>query len=898
MAFQQPISEIIKFYRNCYREELMSSAQFHLHASKVIRRYFFDGKEELINEEYPKIPISEKDAVEFLATLKLRGNEIELIYYSGFGLEVKKGIDEKLHSYIQPLFSFNCEIQKEKDYFFLTVDIHSRKPVKTSFSNKLLTSLPFVKANVIEGNDLGFWGKVASAINIYNNDESANRLLDFPQLTSVKEIKQHFRKRKEVHCEYRPGACLAIVEKDKSNFSIQDELDSLVNTDEYSSAIKVLFQQKLNEAKHYPGLHVSSLNKDQIKALENSNQHILSLISGPPGTGKSFTTANIAIEKISKGESVIVVAANEEALNVIEEKITHQLGLKDLVVNVSRDPNRKTLKETLSRILKSKPSYMVDFKEVEKAYSKIDLLQMDLRTKEKELQNKFNLEKIYFEQLSNKILGKGKSKNYFDRIIYARSLNTYPLWDELEEYYFLLEKIHQAIIDGLNLMREASVVDNVVKNKEMIRMYAQFIRTRQLERKTELLGKINFRPILNLFPIWLVKIQDVSLAVPAVKEMFDYAILDEATQCNTASVLPVLQRGKNAVIVGDSNQLKHISFLPKHTESTHRGRVQSEYRHLCQYRDLSILELLEETIDLEARVQLNEHFRSQYPIISFSNFKIYNNTLEILSKRPVAVNDAVNFNAIKGNEKNGVNEEEVKAILNRIRTLINAQTNLDETLKTSIGILSPYRDQVNRFINQVGELFSLEEIEKHKILVGTAYTFQGNERDIMYLSMRVTDKSPSGSFNYLNRRDVFNVSVTRARTRQEIFYSFTPEKINANSLVRHFFEFYEKLSIKREVIVAKDAFCREVVSFLKVLGCTSWEKYSYAGVSLDILVKTQEHYFAIDLIGFPGEMEDYYQLERYITVQRGKIKIYPLPYALWLGNRTVCENFLKKMISG
>ena len=83
---------------------------------------------------------------------------------------------------------------------------------------------------------------------------------------------------------------------------------------------------------------------------------------------------------------------------------------------------------------------------------------------------------------------------------------------------------------------------------------------------------------------------------------------------------------------------------------------------------------------------------------------------------------------------------------------------------------------------------SLKEIEKHKIRIGTPYSFQGDERDIVYLSLVVDDNTHHSSFIHINKEDVFNVMITRARIEQNVFYSCSINKLKADSILRIYLE--------------------------------------------------------------------------------------------------------------
>jgi superfamily I DNA and/or RNA helicase len=67
--------------------------------------------------------------------------------------------------------------------------------------------------------------------------------------------------------------------------------------------------------------------------------------------------------------------------------------------------------------------------------------------------------------------------------------------------------------------------------------------------------------VANVMPGWAVTSLSAKGRVPFESGLFDLVVIDEASQCDIASVLPLLFRAKRAVIIGDPQQLRHISRL-------------------------------------------------------------------------------------------------------------------------------------------------------------------------------------------------------------------------------------------------------------------------------------------------------------------------------------------------
>jgi superfamily I DNA and/or RNA helicase len=115
--------------------------------------------------------------------------------------------------------------------------------------------------------------------------------------------------------------------------------------------------------------------------------------------------------------------------------------------------------------------------------------------------------------------------------------------------------------------------------------------------------------------------------------LFDVAIIDEASQCDIASCFPILFRAKRAVIVGDDKQLPHLSFLEKAKEQSFLSQyeIPDKYQLMWRFRTNSMFDLA--NYYSTSPVLLDEHFRSLYPIIEFSNREFYGSRLRIMTKK-------------------------------------------------------------------------------------------------------------------------------------------------------------------------------------------------------------------------------------------------------------------------
>jgi len=186
-------------------------------------------------------------------------------------------------------------------------------------------------------------------------------------------------------------------------------------------------------------------------------------------------------------------------------------------------------------------------------------------------------------------------------------------------------------------------------------------------------------------------------------------------------------------------------------------------------------------------------------IIDFSNQYFYDGQLRIMTAQPKTLQKQhVFLHKVAGKRyKSGYNKIEAQSVLTFLSTLLKKQSPLNDPL--SIGIVSPFSAQANHLQRQLTKSFSAEVIERYQILVGTPHHFQGEERDIILISLALDNQTHAAAFHYLNKEDVFNVSITRARKEQYVFHSFDLEKLNPKTLTARYLQRLTHFSAHKKV---------------------------------------------------------------------------------------------------
>lgn len=282
-----------------------------------------------------------------------------------------------------------------------------------------------------------------------------------------------------------------------------------------------------------------------------------------------------------------------------------------------------------------------------------------------------------------------------------------------------------------------------------------------------------FKAALTIFPIWATTNLSTKSNFPLEAELFDLLIIDEASQCDLPSALPLLYRARRAMIIGDRNQLKHVATISEAADVEAAARF-GVAQGAFLYRNRSLFDLAKGSVGTEpGTLLLDEHFRSDARIIQFSNREFYDSRLTIKTDLTLSRGIRRSFLNTYGGmywlhvpgvtqhpegRGSAYNESELDIIGDIVpRLRENLKAHGLESL--DIGIVTPYREQERRLRDQLSSLSPAADI-----LAGTAHKFQGDERDIIIFSPVLAPGIKQGSLDWLARtKNLLNVAVTRAR---------------------------------------------------------------------------------------------------------------------------------------
>lgn len=538
-------------------------------------------------------------------------------------------------------------------------------------------------------------------------------------------------------------------------------------------------------------------NASQKDAVHRALDNKISVIEGPPGTGKTQTILNIIANIVLRGETVAVVSGNNSATANVFEKL--QKSQLDFIAAVLGNRDNKEEFINAQKDLPEMTGYQIGDEEVEvikkellKSHKEIE---KKLKEKNKLAKLKQELDEIWIERqhfntalkesqlsLNGKIEKKIKEsssqeildfwlylENVFNNSILNRIIKFFTFWDRR---YHLVSKIlkNNSMSDLISFVQsryyESKVFELEKEIDELDKSLIEFSFDRRMSDYTELSMKLLRGGLAskyrdgrkNIYTVEALKdnSQDFVDDYPVILSttyslrnslsndfVYDYVIVDESSQVDICTGALALSCAKKLVVVGDLKQLPHVVDKEKKelTDSLYRKYSLPSYFHYKDFNLLSMILALSENIP---RTLLREHYRCHPLIIGFCNKMFYDNELIILTEAKKQEPPLLVYRAVAGShERKRLNQRQIDMIKNEIIPNLGLNTE-DE----SLGIITPYRKQTNAL---------QEEFLGTTVKADTVDKFQGQEKKIVILS--TVDNEITDFTDDANR---LNVAISRA----------------------------------------------------------------------------------------------------------------------------------------
>jgi ATP-dependent RNA/DNA helicase IGHMBP2 len=260
---------------------------------------------------------------------------------------------------------------------------------------------------------------------------------------------------------------------------------------------------------------------------------------------------------------------------------------------------------------------------------------------------------------------------------------------------------------------------------------------------------------------------------------FKTIFIDEASQAlEPANWIPIFKADR-VVMAGD-----HLQLPPtvKSIEAAREGLGMTLFeRSINAYQEKSMLKV---------------QYRMHPTIMDFSNKQFYENKLEtaesVLNRVQLFDEPAEFIDTAGAGYQEEINPETLSTFNKEEATfvidhLMRIKEHLKEAAYATFGIIAPYKAQVE-WINRMLKEKNLSQEEIKKISINTVDAFQGQERDVILMSL--TRSNAEGIIGFLADERRLNVAMTRAR--HKLVLVGDSATLASNSLFNQLIEYHQE----------------------------------------------------------------------------------------------------------
>ena len=563
-------------------------------------------------------------------------------------------------------------------------------------------------------------------------------------------------------------------------------------------------------------------NQSQVRAIDTALKNKISLIEGPPGTGKTQTILNLIANIICRGKNCAVVSNNNTAIEnvyekLIEEKLSFIAATLGRQTNVAQffeseqngelslflDQQEEPIKSNDSSRITELSIQMKKIHDTEVETSILESQLIDIQNEKRHYDN-FSDDALVINQrlYSNDYMAfiirleTPKKLGFFERWKLGRKFKVKIALQEVNVLLSNAEKLYyQTKINELTKKIESNQKFLENHNKELVgkelkslyRLFLEkYIRRHYQKHGIKEFSKESYKHYFNNFllryPVVLSTSQ--SLLNNAPKGFtFDYLIIDEASQGDLLSSVLAMSCAKNLVIVGDSRQLQQIGeerLFIQSEKLSEEYDVPKPYR----YESNSVLKSVKDAVSDVPTTLLKEHYRCAPDIINFCNKMFYDGELVAMTK-----NSGKHIEVIKTVPGNHARSNPNGSGLYNQREIDEIENILKKSMSNSIGIISPFRYQANLITDK----YATDRIE-----ADTIHKFQGRQKEEVILSFVVNslDNNPNyvenRLYDFVTDEKLLNVAISRGKNKVT---AIVADKVyhSSNNAINDFIKYAEYL---------------------------------------------------------------------------------------------------------
>lgn len=551
-------------------------------------------------------------------------------------------------------------------------------------------------------------------------------------------------------------------------------------------------------------LYPFGCNASQKECVENALTNQVSIIQGPPGTGKTQTILNIIANLLINGKSVLVVSNNNSAVENVAEKLSiSDVGLGFLIAQLGNKDNKERFIANQSKLPEMLDWEINDEKEIiEKIKVATQIVSHGFEKQTKLAKLKVEKEALNTESKYNELL----ETNIWSDIDWLRSKPSKQLMAFKYQYELLVEQnkkpnllfyckwilrwgfkvgtlLHLPINDIISNVESAyyevrkkeidveisdcenylNIINMSYNMAELRALSLKFLKHKiAIGRKNQQRALFSVTDIksrtesfLKEYPIVLSTTYTSKNCISR-DSIFDYVIMDEASQIDITTGALALSCATNAVIVGDNKQLHNV--IDSRTKMA-LNAIEDFYHVDDRYRSSThcFLQSCCEVFINAPKTLLREHYRCHPKIIEFCNHLFYDDQLITMTQDNGEDNVLTVIRTAKGQHARGhYNQREIDVIQTEVLPHLNKDG--------SIGIITPFREQAQVINSQLST-----------DMASTVHKYQGRECDSIILS--IVDNKIS---EFSDDPNLLNVAISRAKSRLVVVVNGNEIPSNSN----------------------------------------------------------------------------------------------------------------------
>ena len=566
-------------------------------------------------------------------------------------------------------------------------------------------------------------------------------------------------------------------------------------------------------------------NQSQEETLERLRRDPLTVVTGPPGTGKTQLVVNAVANAWLDGDKVLVTSTNNGAVDVAVDRAEKDVSNGLLVRTGNRDVreqvpdriatalaqaathrgNQAAARAQLKRVATERTQLMEQLARLDEL--DVKLLQVverreELRQALKEAArtlwtnasppglsiSSYEIEQRARGLLRTWLFPRFRARRFRRRLgcLETASLDQLVIWAQIDQR---IAKLTSQLEIGRAKRQQlkSAVGDPTISVREADQKWADAsLYAIRVDTATRISSGTNRLALFGTIPVssdrfrrvisnsfrylrgWACTALTARSNFPLESGLFDLVIVDEASQCSLAAVLPLAYRAKRLAVVGDPYQLNPIVSLSDgllQEIATQTGLDNDDLRDRgIHYKDGSAYSAFEFVARPQTPVLLNEHYRCHPHIARWFNKTFYKGELTVLTDvSDVSQRDRaiywydVDGAAVRPATGSWLNRAEAEETVKQLRGAI-------ESGYKTVGVVTPFTAQA-RLIDQIAKTqFGQDFLDDIDFVSGTAHRLQGDERDAVILSSVLSPgMSKSGARWIEKERNLLNVAVSRAR---------------------------------------------------------------------------------------------------------------------------------------